>query len=75
MFSFGAIKTWRLCSRGHNAKNFQHRESENHGIVGGIVSSTFPYLIAKVTKFSDYWAKNEILCKIEQDGTRLEFLF
>ena len=26
-------------------------------------------------KFSDYWAKNEILCKIEQDGTRLEFLF
>ena len=26
-------------------------------------------------KFCDYWAKNEILCKTSQDGTRLEFLF
>ena len=26
-------------------------------------------------KFSDYWAKNEILCKTSQNGTKLEFLF
>ena len=27
------------------------------------------------TKFSEYWAKNEILCKTSQDGSCLEFLF